>query len=166
MGGSALWGRVAYQLGVVPSEIDEARAWPEIEALESEIERAFAVFMVLDARHSEIPFSLGPVVPKETCFALVPQFKIDRYRVDFVFAHSRHLDLRECVAVELDGHEWHEKTKEQARADKERDRYLQRYFGKVIHFTGSEVFDDVRECCSELMRVFMALHNHNPEDGQ
>lgn len=57
------------------------------------------------------------------------------------------------VAVELDGHEWHEKTKEQAARDKRRDRILSTHGWLVLHFTGSEIFRDVRRCVKEVART-------------
>ena len=67
-----------------------------------------------------------------------PQENIDHYRVDFLvrFAFFGH-EL--FIAVEIDGHEWHERTKAQARRDKSRDRAIQRLGCEVFRFTGSEV---------------------------
>lgn len=44
-----------------------------------------------------------------------------------------------AVAVELDGHDFHERTKEQAERDKRRDRSLLSMGWTTIRFTGSEV---------------------------
>lgn len=52
------------------------------------------------------------------------------------FAHQPHVVL----AIECDGHDFHEKTKEQARRDKSRDRLLMANGIHTIRFTGSEVF--------------------------
>ena len=43
------------------------------------------------------------------------------------------------IVVELDGHDFHEKTKEQAQKDKDRDRSLTRAGYKIMRFTGSEI---------------------------
>jgi len=57
------------------------------------------------------------------------------YRVDFAL-----LVFDEKFAIELDGHDFHERTKEQARRDKSRDRALTMAGWKVLRFTGSEVY--------------------------
>lgn len=59
------------------------------------------------------------------------------------------------VAIELDGHDFHEKTKEQAQKDKERDRILQHGGYKVLRYTGSEVWNGPLEVVDDVMhRVF------------
>ena len=68
---------------------------------------------------------------------LSPQHKLNNYYVDFFFFNGS-----EGIIIELDGHEFHEKTKDQAARDKKRDRVLQRSGYKVYHFTGSEIWND------------------------
>lgn len=71
--------------------------------------------------------------------AVTPQAKIDKYRVDF---------LLECecpskkLVIECDGHEFHERTKQQAARDKKRDRDLANLGYQVRHYTGSEIYRD------------------------
>jgi hypothetical protein len=54
------------------------------------------------------------------------------------------------LGIEIDGHEWHEKTKEQARRDKERERFLVAQGWKILRFTGSEVFNHANKCVEEV----------------
>lgn len=49
-----------------------------------------------------------------------------------------------------DGHEFHEKTKQQAQYDKKRDRKLTKLGYKILRFTGSEIYNDVRKCIMEV----------------
>lgn len=53
---------------------------------------------------------------------------------------------RSQLAVECDGHDFHERTKEQARRDKGRDRKLVAAGVQVVRFTGSEIFADPLRC--------------------
>ncbi len=88
-----------------------------------------------------------------------PQYAIrcgkKKYRVDFLFKiHSGDIVIfppeggeRTVVpvvqlCVEFDGHDYHERTKEQARYDKQRDRDIKLAGYGIIHFTGSEVYKD------------------------
>ena len=78
-------------------------------------------------------------------WSVLPQQEIESFRVDFLF-ESRFGK----VVVELDGHEFHERTKEQARKDKSRDRRLQALGYRVLRFTGSEVYADAHRCAAEV----------------
>jgi very-short-patch-repair endonuclease len=96
----------------------------------------------------QIPFiwpSWSAAVPTYPDVVIVPQHGIGRYRVDFAI-YAREMRL----VVEVDGHEWHEKTKEQAARDKRRDRDLQQEGWAVFHFTGSEVWNDPFGCCETI----------------
>lgn len=60
------------------------------------------------------------------------------------------------LIVECDGHDFHEKTKEQAKKDKSRDRRLQSVGYTVFHFTGSEIY---RDCFSCAMQCYDYLYD-------
>lgn len=55
--------------------------------------------------------------------------------------------------VEIDGHEFHEKTKEQVRHDKLRERNLLEDCDGIVRFSGSEVYDDPDECAYETLEL-------------
>lgn len=75
------------------------------------------------------------------------------YRVDFRLA----LDLVDHTCkdfiIECDGHDFHEKTKEQAAADKQRERDFQSIGYTVIRFTGSEIYNNPYKCAEEVYRI-------------
>lgn len=54
------------------------------------------------------------------------------------------------IAIELDGHDFHERTKEQARRDRSRDRALTIAGWCVLRFTGSEIYRGAWECVDDL----------------
>lgn len=69
------------------------------------------------------------------------QVQIDRYRVDFLIAYRAGREtLSKFVVLECDGHDFHERTKEQAEHDKRRDRTLQSLGLPVMRLTGSEIW--------------------------
>lgn len=86
---------------------------------------------------------------------IVPQLQIDKYRVDFFITNTRLIDLK--LIVECDGHEYHERTKEQAARDKSRDRYFQREGFTVLRFTGSEIFRSPLRCAEEILATMRSL---------
>lgn len=67
------------------------------------------------------------------------------YRLDFAFEIAG-----KKVAIECDGHEFHERTKEQAARDKSRDRALTAEGWRVMRFTGSEIWKAPERCAAEI----------------
>lgn len=67
-----------------------------------------------------------------------PQQRIGNYIVDFL-VNIPVIGIN--IIFECDGHDFHEKTKEQAQRDKSRDRYLKSQGYDVYRFTGSEIYN-------------------------
>lgn len=87
-------------------------------------------------------------------FAFVyQQASINRFRVD-ILIHDCTLPFDHThpkwIVVECDGHDFHERTKEQARRDRQRDRFMQSLGYRVLRFTGSEIFGDPERCADEI----------------
>lgn len=154
---SDIWSQVATALTPAVDEVLwTIRTSPEFVAMGSEIERALAAYFVTSARLQPFPMYLGhefKITSGHGIF-LTPQYEVGPYRVDFVLGSTQHIaDLRKHIVIECDGHQFHEKTKEQAARDKKRDRTLTTTFGAVLHFTGSEIYRDVAGCWSESLRA-------------
>ncbi|WP_292382204.1 DUF559 domain-containing protein [Mesorhizobium sp.] len=81
---------------------------------------------------------------------IVPQKAVGPYKVDLAVRVRDANDQYHFIAVECDGHDFHEKTKLQAAHDKKRDRYLQSQGYKVYRFAGSEIFADPKKCADEV----------------
>jgi very-short-patch-repair endonuclease len=88
-----------------------------------------------------------------------PQAEIGKYRVDFLITFGRAtgedgtLTFGKKIVVECDGHAFHERTKEQARKDRSRDRDLTALGHLVLRYTGSEIHADPRECASQIESI-------------
>lgn len=82
------------------------------------------------------------------------QASVGPYRVDFLF-HDASVPVEiadpRWMVVECDGHDFHERTKEQARRDKQRDRFFQSKGYKVLRYTGSEIWADPEKCAEEIL---------------
>ena len=85
---------------------------------------------------------------------VIPQFLIDRYRADFRISYEFYGTVAHWV-VECDGHAFHERTKEQAKRDRRRDRELQALDYRVLRFTGSEINADPNGCAMEVLNQIM-----------
>lgn len=80
-----------------------------------------------------------------------PQMEVAGSRVDFIFCQAMSgTEQPVVIAVECDGHDFHEKTKQQAARDKSRDRKLAAHGIRVLRFTGSEIYRDAGACAGEV----------------
>jgi very-short-patch-repair endonuclease len=84
-----------------------------------------------------------------------------KYRVDVALFKPD--DDSPAVVVELDGHDFHEKTKEQAAKDKKRERAIVATGVRVLRFTGSEVWRDPYKCVEEAVELFRSVAYPKPE---
>lgn len=156
-------------------EAARARAAAEFDAklamvpTGSPIERLLVAQMLLDGwcihRRSHVAVSpamtLAPAV-----LVVIPQYPLTvrgrGYRLDFVFTTVGGVDgnRERPLAVELDGHDFHERTKEQASSDRARDRALLALGTTTIRFTGSDVYRDPKavldECIATTWRLAKA----------
>lgn len=91
------------------------------------------------------------------CIEINPQYKIGKYTVDFyVSLCFKPTDtITTKIIIECDGHDFHEKTKEQAKHDKERDRYFIKNGYKVLRYTGSEIYNNFVDIEKELRDYFV-----------
>jgi len=136
------------------------------KACESEIEKLFLAGLIASAIE-EMPNkilllrphngrTLDIAVPKAApagdYAVLAIQPKIANYRIDFVLKVDEE-KLSATVAIECDGHDFHEKTKEQAERDKSRDRALLSKGYPVVRFTGREIWRDTKACAMQVLDI-------------
>jgi very-short-patch-repair endonuclease len=91
-----------------------------------------------------------PAAPTACVFS---QVAIGTHVVDFLILHLEGLDGLGGVVVECDGHDYHERTKEQVARDRARDRDLQEQGYKVFRFTGSEIWRDAIGCADQALKI-------------
>lgn len=72
---------------------------------------------------------------------IVTQQKIGKYRADFLISTKVGRSIK-TVIVEADGHDFHQKTKQQVARDKKRDRFFASLGLQTIRFTGSEIVNE------------------------
>ena len=92
--------------------------------------------------------------PRGLALVIQPQAQIKNYRVDFLLSSISPKGFVQVV-VECDGHSFHERTKEQAKKDRSRDRWLQNKGYFILRFTGSEIYKDPNDCAEQVL-MFMA----------
>jgi very-short-patch-repair endonuclease len=124
-----------------------------VEECESPIEQLLA--MELEFQANVIESVIG-----KYCI-VSPQAQITangkNYRVDFLIGYLAPDGRDYQVVVECDGHDFHEKTKEQAKKDKARDRALQAQGITVLRFTGSEIWESPHKCAREVTETIKSI---------
>lgn len=138
----------------------------ELQALvESPIELEFGVALVVTWRLVATSKSLSdpifiisaedfPHGAKNRSAYLIPQFVSGKERYDFALFHP---DLAKPIVIECDGHDFHERTKAQAKRDRSRDRRVQSAGSSILRFTGSEIWASPRSCAEEVVSLVAAL---------
>lgn len=85
-------------------------------------------------------------VPRGQKLCIAPQHRVGRFIVDLAMQGAN----GPKIAVECDGHDYHERTKEQAAYDRYRDRYITSRGWLVARFTGSEIYHDAHGCVDQI----------------
>jgi very-short-patch-repair endonuclease len=127
---------------------------------ESPIEAMFGAWVVLFGSdgYNDVRFHFGPEsrFDPEWGTNFVPQVDIAKYRADFLFKVCLKGSFR-MLAVECDGHDYHERTAAQAERDRSRDRRLLMNGVHVLRFTGREIVRDVAACVDDLSMALSRL---------
>ena len=131
--------------------------------LEDALARAFAKLARFEWRRpNDHPWEIGRW--PGWFLTLLAQPEYGPYRADFGVCTWIHDDAAPppfIVIVEVDGHEYHERTKEQAEYDKSRDRFMTSTEAKVFRFTGREVHRDAKGCAYEVLEYVMRIQQQH-----
>ena len=91
-------------------------------------------------------------------FSLDCQVYYPPYTVDFL--------VNDSLIVECDGLDWHERTADQARKDRERDRWFLWHGLPTARFLGAEIVRNAEKCAMEVIRLVKrpshAILKHTP----
>ncbi|KRE07439.1 hypothetical protein ASE63_22330 [Bosea sp. Root381] len=92
---------------------------------------------------------------KEDSIFLRTQVQLVGWRVDFlldapVLNSAGDIDHWRQLVIECDGHDFHERTKEQAAKDRSRDRAASLAKMTVFRFTGAELWRDPWSCAKQV----------------
>lgn len=142
-------------------EADIRSSWPFIRKGDSPIEETFFVSLYLCLKlRPEIISGVAFVTDGRDLDELEladriivrPQHTLIDWPIDFVVECKSDMNDRTyLLAVECDGHDFHERTKEQAARDRQRDRALQEKNVAVFRFTGSELYRDPWKCAAQVV---------------
>ena len=117
---------------------------------ESPIEKIlYSAFDIVNYfRHDEFP--------EDVFVGVYPQFEIDgngkTYRTDFLLeVIDKNNPNFDCyIVVECDGHEFHQKTKQQVKRDNEREMALKMLGYDVLRFSGTQIYENPMKCANDI----------------
>jgi hypothetical protein len=127
-----------------------------LELCESPIEARLAVHLL-------------PMVIDDTTCRLRAQVNALTYRLDFCLSNEDWVEFNSKtapndpsnqpikLAIECDGHDFHERTKEQAARDKSRDRALMADGWLVARFAGSEIWRTPQKCVQDIYKILDSM---------
>lgn len=81
-----------------------------------------------------------------------------KYIVDFYFEKDQYVnpfDTNKKIIIECDGHEFHQKTKEQVKHDNEREYNLKMAGYEIIRFSGSQIYNEPFKCAEDAYNYIM-----------
>ena len=97
-----------------------------------------------------------------TGLGFYPQRKIGNYRVDFLVGNytwdrKNNIQKEKEVIIECDSQQFHERTEQERRYEKQRDRFLQSKGFKIFHYTGAEICQKPLEIAQEIISFIMDI---------
>lgn len=124
---------------------------------ESPIEVAFGAALLTADQLEHRNMNLGLVMCgpneiadyREDLALMIPQFPWEGYRIDFALRLPSY--RFKWLFIECDGHDFHERTKEQAARDRSKDRDVQQAGYPVLRFTGSEIHKNAAACGQQVI---------------
>jgi hypothetical protein len=85
-----------------------------------------------------------------------------KYPPNIVYPRDFLTDATAKLVLEVDGHDYHERTKEQAEYDRSRDRAFTNSGFTVFRFTGREIYRDVRNKSLEVLHFLNSACSRFP----
>lgn len=92
-----------------------------------------------------------PSAMRTFCVAICEQARVLDWPADFLVTVWDESGSKHRAVIECDGHDFHERTKEQAERDRSRDRRLQAEGVRIFRFTGREIHRDASEVAYEVL---------------
>lgn len=108
----------------------------------------YFAYEIYHADHNTCDVSLEPQHPivAESGKTYYPDFILYNYNIGMYLP----------ILIECDGHEYHQKTKAQVKRDNERDYDLKMAGYEVLHFSGSQIYNDPMKCTEDIYRYAKA----------
>jgi very-short-patch-repair endonuclease len=117
-----------------------------------------SVSVIINEDMNTMEDAVNHAVNSPFVIVVMSQAKVGTYRAEFLAAFnpgcSGSRNALKLLAIECDGHEFHQKTKQQAARDRARDRYFLKRGIPVMRFTGSEIWENAINCVDDVISYF------------
>lgn len=122
------------------------------EAIQSPIEKifitAFELYTELENKEKIYLFEQEKIQLENKTYYADFMFKADDYVNGTLFGDKlKKIDYK--LIIECDGHEFHEKTKEQVKHDNEREYDLKMAGYEILRFSGSQIYNEPLKCARD-----------------
>lgn len=136
-----------------------------VAQIESPVERSLCLALLVVKTLNNLSLTDPQDIPPLVYISGVdiePQFKVGKYSIDFRISNHETIGMfnngywKKCagcdrsVLIECDSQEWHERTEEERRYEKARDRYLVKKGFTVFHYTGKEILKNPIKIAEEI----------------
>jgi very-short-patch-repair endonuclease len=119
----------SYQVFLTDCLSAAVKKYPKFSPIEQLFYIAYLHIQSVNSDYERIFLSYSKPVRGESGKKYYPDFHFKTVEVDGL-----------ALVIELDGHDFHEKTKEQVRKDKERERDMTKAGYTILRYSGSEVY--------------------------
>lgn len=75
------------------------------------------------------------------------------------------LNDQKLLVIECDGHDFHEKTKEQVKKGNERDFNIKSIGYDILHFSGNQIYSEPFECANKILEYADSYLNGGGKNG-
>lgn len=137
--------------------VEDVALYAYLEAVVEEAKTDYTSMFGVLSQRCESPIEalfLAAFLPnclRNPSYEIRPQQPIGSYRVDFLVSYLPSPHYSREVIVECDGHDYHERTRDQAERDKKRDRAITNLGLSVFRFTGRELHRAPHACVKEII---------------
>lgn len=150
-----------YMSNYYPSISDDKSMLLEILPLDNVYESP--IEQIFDFTYHILLFDRGLEIPYIYIEHQYPIYtKNHNYRADFYFDteyefkfHYKY-EYNFKLVIECDGHDFHEKTKEQVKYNNDRDYDLKNAGYDILHFSGSQIFNEPFKCANNTMNYILS----------
>lgn len=122
------------------------------ETIKSPIEQifmtAFEAYCKLENKKNIYLFPQKEVICNEKKYYIDFEFEADEYLTHLIFGEEIKNEKFK-LAIECDGYEFHQKTKEQVQRDNEREYDLKMAGYEVLRFSGTQIYNDPLKCAKD-----------------
>ena len=128
------------------------------ESIKSPIEQifitAFEIYCKYNNKEDIYLFPQKEVICNEKKYYIDFEFKADDYLTQLLLGEKiKNYNFK--LAIECDGYEFHQKTKEQVQKDNEREYDLKMAGYEVLRFSGTQIYNNPLKCAEDTYNYIM-----------